>query len=226
MTRLLLLIALLTPTAATATPIQWTFTGTVVGTPGNMQSFNITGQSLALNIAYDTDAFNYGAAACGSDHGLYILGTSAVSMTLGGREYQSMSYVESNALGGYCGDQMGDVVLRPFWTGISTPVAADLDVSAPLWTHFDAPVNSNWLRLPNADTLGALPMSLPSPFSTRLYLADGLTNRGLLADGVLTAATVGTAAQRLSSPPTPVPEPVSLVLFGTGLAWCGWRARR
>ena len=165
------------------------------------------------------DPLTPNTANCGPGMGFYALG-NAVALTLGGRQYGATAFVESNNGAANCIPTGGEVEMRLAW-GAPTIVDAALAAQYPaLWTTvgpggFQFTLD-DWMRLPHADQLGGLPTTLnPNPFPTTVHIFNGSTNQRLNIDGQLTDGQL-----------TAVPEPTSLVLFGTGSALLLARRRR
>jgi len=206
----MLALLLCSASTARASLIQWQLNGAVSANgggpfpgPGGIPFDSIpVGMPAIFDFSFSTDLPNSAAGPCGPGHGLYDAG-NAGWLSLAGRQYNAHLFVESNNAAGSCNGTGGEVEMRVFWNGISTIIDPALAAMyPPLWGPMFGNTLDDWMRLPHADQLGALPTTInPNPFPTTLHIFNGITNERMDVSGQLTA----------------VPEPTSLFLLGTGL---------
>ena len=201
----MLALLLCSASTARASLIQWQLNGIVSANGGPMFGLPFdsipVGMAAIFDFSFNTDLPNL-AQGCAPNQGLYDPG-NAGWLSLAGRQYNAHLFIESNNGAGSCIGTGGEVEMRVFWNGLSTIIDPALAaIYPPLWGPMFGNTLDDWIRLPHADQLGALPTTInPNPFPTTLHIFNGATNQRMDVSGQLTA----------------VPEPTSLFLLGTGL---------
>jgi len=201
----MLALLLCSASTARASLIQWQLNGIVSANGGPIFGLPFdsipVGMPAIFDFSFNTDLPNL-AQGCAPNQGLYDPG-NAGWLSLAGRQYNAHLFIESNNGAGNCIGTGGEVEMRVFWNGISTIIDPALAAMyPPLWGPMFGNTLDDWMRLPHADQLEALPTTInPNPFPTTLHIFNGITNERMDVSGQLTA----------------VPEPTSLFLLGTGL---------
>jgi len=198
----LTLLALLLPASnASASLIQWEFTGAYSG------GWPIPiGSPVTLDWTFETTL----ADLSPFDNSAIWQLTQPVYLTMGGWRYTAAGTLESAFRTDGFPSGENEVLLRLFWGLLgSPPVQLDPTAPGPLSPPLstNALFNASYLLLPDASVLGGMPPAGGSLVSTTPYPAQLI----LRSDGIFTGANI-------SGEVIATPEPSSLLLLGTGCA--------
>lgn len=213
---LLLVFAVAIATPVTAAPITWQDAGVIHGVfdrNGNVLPGLTIGTPWSLQITFDPASPGRSTGGLGVS-GCNTFDAGATVFTFGGFTYRASSgqvFTNSALPGTNCTAPTGMIQFNFYRQWTQEPGAWDLNLGALLPAYYDA-VHSDG-SLPTDPTFNPI-----QGVFAGLFWHDVTGNRDFQFYSGFTPS--------LAAQPTPVPEPGTLVLLGTGLAYAGRRRRR